>query len=58
MPYYIDPLIAALATYGAVHLLTHLVRVARVALALAARVRLWWRWRVVMARGYRPEVPA
>lgn len=56
MPYFIDPMIAALAIFGAVHLLTHAMRVGRLLLALAAHVRLWWRWRVVMARGYRPEV--
>lgn len=55
MPY-IDPLIAALAIFGAAHLLTHAMRAGRLALALAARVRMWWRWRTVMARCYRVEV--
>ena len=55
MPY-IDPLIAALALYGAAHLLAGAMRAGRIALALASRVRMWWRWRTVMARGYRPEV--
>lgn len=55
MPY-IDPLIAALALYGAARLLAGAMRAGRVLLALAARVRRWWRWRAEMARGYRVEV--
>lgn len=51
-----DPLIAALALYGAAHLLTHAMRAGRLALALAARVRMWWRWRVFLARPCRVEV--
>ena len=56
MPYYIDPLIAALAGIGMLTTMAAAMRAGRVALALAARVRLWWRWRTVMARCYRVEV--
>ena len=51
-----DPIVAALALYGAAHLLTHAMRAGRLLLALAARVRRWWRWRTVMARRFRVEV--
>ena len=55
MPY-IDPIVAALAIVGAVHLLTHAMRVGRLLLAVGARVRRWWRWRVFLARPCRVEV--
>lgn len=56
MPNFIDPLIAALAGVGMLTTMAAAMRAGRVALALAERVRLWWRWRAVMARDYRREV--
>lgn len=58
MPYdrYIDPIVAALAIVGAAHLLAAAMRAGRITLALAARVRMWWRWRVFLARPCRVEV--
>jgi hypothetical protein len=58
MEYQIDPLVALLAVIGAADCMVVAVVGLRRLAAMAGRVRMWWRWRVVMARGYRREVAA
>lgn len=55
MPY-IDPIIAGLSGIGLLTCMVAAMRGGRRAIYLYRRFQMWRRWRVVMRRGYRPEV--
>jgi hypothetical protein len=53
-----DPLVATLAMIGAVQVFVWAIGAGRSLLAALRAVRMWWRWRRIMARPYRVEVNA
>jgi hypothetical protein len=53
-----DPLVSVLAMIGAVQVFVWAIGAGRSLLAALRAVRMWWRWRRIMARPYRVEVNA